>query len=90
MNRLSSRLSAGVAAFAALVLLAGCSLGYSNMGGFRGAGLCGLIVLVLDMLAIIEILNSNRDSTSKLIWCLVIFFLPLVGLLLYYFVGRRG
>jgi len=90
MNRLTSRLSAGVAAFAALVLLAGCRLGYSNMGGFKGASICGLIILVLDVLAIIEIVNSNRDSTSKLIWCLVIFFMPLIGLALYYFIGRKG
>jgi hypothetical protein len=90
MNGLTSRLSAGVAAFAALVLLTGCRLGYSNMGGFKGASICGLIILVLDVLAIIEIINSDRDSTNKLIWCLVIFFMPLVGLLLYYFIGRRG
>ncbi len=89
MTRTLSRLSTGAAALFSMLMLAGCRLGFRNMGGFRGAGLCGIIILVLDVLAIIEIVNSNRDGASKLIWCLVIFFLPLVGLIAYYFFGRR-
>ena len=32
--------------------------------------------------------NQSLDSTMKLVWVLVIIFLPLIGSLIYYFVGR--
>ena len=93
MNRLSLRLSTGVAAFAALVLLAGCG-GPSNLvAGLRnplGGGVCGLVWLVLSILALLDLFKSNRDSTSKIIWAIVIVIMPVVGSAAYYLIGRRG
>ncbi len=34
--------------------------------------------------------NTALDSTMKLVWVLVIFFLPFVGAIVYFFVGRKG
>lgn len=92
MNTLSTRVLGAVTALVAAVTLTGCGLGFDNMGqGLRGNfTIVGLVILILDVLAIIDLWKSNRDSGSKLIWTLVIFFLPLVGLLLYYMVGKRG
>src|SRR6476661_4621448 len=38
---------------------------------------------------IITILSENRNPSKSLAYILVIVFLPLVGLLVYYFVGRK-
>ena len=94
MNRLttlSTRALGVAAALLASVALAGCSLGFDNMGqGFSGSfGILGLIILVLDVLAILQVWQSSRDTGSKVVWTLVIFFLPLVGLILYYLLGRK-
>ncbi|CAO3569422.1 unnamed protein product [Mortierella alpina] len=39
--------------------------------------LLSLIVLILDLMAIIQVLNSDRAVLSKLLWCLLIFLCPL-------------
>lgn len=56
--------------------------------GYRNGSLIGLVVLILDILAIIEIFKSSKDMTAKLLWTLLILFFPIVGLLIYYFFGR--
>lgn len=53
-----------------------------NMLSYSG-GIVGLIILILDLVAIFEILNSNRTVTGKLGWSLLVFFFPVVGLVLY-------
>ncbi len=52
-------------------------------------GICGLILLVLDIIAIVEVINSSRSTGDKLLWSLLIFFFPFGGLLLYYFIGKK-
>ncbi|MGH7242417.1 MAG: PLDc N-terminal domain-containing protein [Phycisphaerales bacterium] len=54
-----------------------------------GGGLIGLIVLILDIIAIVEILQSGRAVGEKLLWILLILLLPIVGVLLYYLIGRK-
>jgi len=57
---------------------------------YRSGSLVGLVILVLDIIAIIEIFKSSRDMVSKLLWTILILMFPLVGVLIYYFVGRKG
>ena len=52
-------------------------------------GLVGLIHLVLWIIAAVEILRSTRPAGEKVLWLLVILLLPLVGLILYYVLGRK-
>lgn len=49
----------------------------------------GLIVLVLDILAIIDCAKSQKETSKKVLWILLILFLPVLGLILYYLVGRK-
>jgi len=49
--------------------------------------LLGLVVLVLDVVAIVSLLKSSADSGTKLLWVLLIVFLPLVGMVLYFLMG---
>lgn len=53
-----------------------------NMLQYSG-GLIGLIILILDLIVIFEVMNSNRNITGKLGWSLLVFFFPVVGLILY-------
>lgn len=50
---------------------------------------CGIIIVVLDVIAIVEVIGSNRSFGSKLIWSLFIIFAPVLGCVVYYFFGRK-
>ena len=52
-------------------------------------GLWGLIVLAGDIWAIINIVQSSASNEKKLIWILAVLLLPLLGLILWYFLGPR-
>jgi hypothetical protein len=47
------------------------------------------IVLILDILAIISVLRGYGSTAHKLLWTLVILLLPVIGLLLYFILGRN-
>jgi hypothetical protein len=53
-------------------------------------GLWGLLVLAGDIWAVINIVQSSAPNERKLIWILVVVLLPLLGLILWYFLGPRG
>jgi len=53
-------------------------------------GLWGLLVLAGDIWAILNIAQSAVSNGKKLIWILVVLLLPLLGLVLWYFLGPRG
>ncbi|CAF0888140.1 unnamed protein product [Didymodactylos carnosus] len=52
-------------------------------------GVLGLIILILDLIAVFELLKSGRGLGSKLLWILLIIFFPVGGLLIYLCCGRR-
>ena len=54
-----------------------------------GYGIIGLIVLILDIIAIVSILGSSKDVAWKLIWTLVVLLLPVLGMLLYFLIGKN-
>ena len=53
-------------------------------------GLWGLLILAGDIWAIINILQSSASGAKKLLWIIVVVLLPLIGLILWYFLGPRG
>ena len=52
-------------------------------------GLLALIVLVLDVIAIIQIVQSGYDGLKKAIWVVLVFLLPVLGVILWFFLGRK-
>ena len=52
-------------------------------------GLLGLLVLAGDIWAIINIVQSSASNEKKLLWVLVVLLLPLLGLILWFFLGPR-
>ncbi|KAL2158698.1 hypothetical protein VTH06DRAFT_4180 [Thermothelomyces fergusii] len=55
-----------------------------------GGGLVGLIVLILDIIVFVEVLKSSRTPVQKLIWCLVVFLFPVLGMAVYYLFSNRS
>ncbi|EGS22077.1 uncharacterized protein CTHT_0039620 [Thermochaetoides thermophila DSM 1495] len=55
-----------------------------------GGGILGFVVLILDIIVFVEVLKSSRPPIHKLLWCLVVFFFPVIGLIIYYFFSNRS
>lgn len=53
-------------------------------------GILGLVILILDVIAIVEVLKGNRAVLNKLLWILIILVLPILGMILYYVIGRKA
>jgi hypothetical protein len=52
--------------------------------------LLGLLVVVLDVIALFNILFSSMSVSGKLLWALIVLLLPVVGMLLYFAVGQKA
>jgi hypothetical protein len=50
--------------------------------------LIGLAVLVLDVFAIMDCLKRPMEGGKKALWIILIVILPLVGMILYFLLGR--
>ena len=52
-------------------------------------GFCGTLVIVLDIVALVDVIGDDGRSTgNKVIWSLLIIFMPILGVLLYFFLGK--
>jgi hypothetical protein len=54
------------------------------------SGIGGLILLALDIWAIISVVGSRAGTGTKVIWVLVILFLPLLGFIAWLLFGPRA
>ncbi|ASQ91632.1 hypothetical protein CHL67_04815 [Prosthecochloris sp. GSB1] len=53
-------------------------------------GLLGLVVFVLDIWAIISIVQSTAGTGVKVLWVVLVLLLPVFGLLLWFLFGPKG
>lgn len=58
--------------------------------GVEVGGLLGLIILVLNVWAIIKVVQSAASTSSKVFWVVIILVLPVIGLILWFLLGPRG
>jgi hypothetical protein len=58
--------------------------------GFGIHSLWGLLVLAGDVWAIINIAQSSASNEKKALWIVLVVVLPLVGLILWYFLGPKS
>ena len=49
--------------------------------------LIGLVILVLDIIALVSLLQSGADAATKILWALLIILLPFIGMVLYFLMG---
>ncbi len=57
---------------------------------FEVGGVFGLIILVLDIWALINVFGSSASNMKKLIWVLLILLLPLLGFIIWLIAGPRN
>lgn len=57
--------------------------------GYEVGGVFGLIVLLLDIWAIIQVAQSSAGNFRKVIWIAIILFLPVLGLLVWWLIGPK-
>jgi hypothetical protein len=55
----------------------------------RYQGLGGLIILVADVWAIVNIFQSGASTGNKVLWTVLVVVLPVLGFILWFFLGPR-
>ena len=54
------------------------------------SSIIGLLILILDIFAIIKIIQSSASGGKKILWILGVLIFPVVGLIVWYFSGPGG
>ncbi len=54
-----------------------------------GYGIVGILILVLDIIAILNILQSGLSTVMKLVWILIVLVLPIIGMILWFLIGAK-
>ena len=52
-------------------------------------GIVGLIVLILDIIAIVNIVQSGMTAAAKIVWVLIVLLLPVIGMILWFLIGSK-
>jgi hypothetical protein len=50
----------------------------------------GLLVLVLDIFAIVKIIQSSASGSEKILWILGVLIFPFVGMIIWFITGPGG
>lgn len=58
--------------------------------GIEVAGLGGLIVLVLNIWAFVSIIGARISIFAKVLWCLLVLLLPILGFIIWLIAGPRA
>ncbi|MFH1189503.1 MAG: PLDc N-terminal domain-containing protein [Candidatus Omnitrophota bacterium] len=53
-------------------------------------GMVSLVVLILDIIALVDVLKSSMETGMKLLWVILILVLPVIGMVLYFLIGKKG
>jgi hypothetical protein len=51
--------------------------------------LISFIILVIDIVVIVDIVKSSKDTEKKILWIIAVVFLPVLGPILYYVLGKN-
>ncbi len=53
-------------------------------------GLFGLLVLIADVYAIVNIFQSNATTGAKVIWIVAVIVLPVIGFIVWFLAGPKS
>ncbi len=59
------------------------------MFGIEVSGILGLLLLILNIYAIIKIVQSRASTGKKVLWVVLILLLPVIGLILWFLLGPK-
>jgi hypothetical protein len=51
--------------------------------------LLGLVILVLDIVAIVDAVKSSMVTGKKALWIVLVIVLPVIGMVLYFLIGKK-
>ena len=57
--------------------------------GIEVGGIFGLLILIADIWAIVNIVQSGATTGHKVLWIVLVVVLPLVGLIIWLLLGPR-
>ncbi len=57
--------------------------------GIQVGGLFGLVILILNVWAIIRIVQSGASTGTKVLWTVLVLLLPVIGLIFWYLMGPK-
>ena len=52
--------------------------------------LVGTVILLLDIFAVVSVLLGSSAVLRKLLWIAIVLVLPVVGMVLYFLIGRNA
>jgi len=58
--------------------------------GIEVGGILGLLILIAVVWAIVSVAQSSAPTGKKVLWIVLILLLPVVGLILWFFLGPRS
>ena len=58
--------------------------------GIEITGILGLIWLLIVIWAIVQVAKSNGGGVSKLLWIILLLFLPVIGLIIWLLMGPKA
>jgi hypothetical protein len=64
--------------------------GGKHVMGIEVGGLIGLVILVADLWAILNVFQSSVTMLAKLVWILLILLLPVIGFIAWLIAGPRA
>jgi len=53
-------------------------------------GLLGLLILIADIWAILNIAQSRESTGAKALWIVLVIVMPVLGLIIWYFAGPKS
>lgn len=54
------------------------------------SSIIALLILILDIFAIVKIIQSSASGTEKILWILAVLIFPVVGMVVWFFAGPGG
>jgi hypothetical protein len=58
--------------------------------GIEIGGLLGLLILIADVWAIVNIVQSTASTGRKVLWIVLVIVFPIIGLIVWFLLGPRG
>jgi hypothetical protein len=59
------------------------------MMGMTSWTLWAQLALVADAWTVVNVLQSRADTAKKILWIIIVLVLPILGVILWYSIGRR-
>ena len=57
---------------------------------FDMRGLLGLVILILDIIALVDIFKSSMTTGMKALWAILVIIFPVLGMIFYFLLGKKS